>query len=186
MAFPLETTRLILRGFEDRDTATFARYRSDPQVARYQGWEAPYSLAQAARFVEEMKTLQPGIPGRWYQIALEHKHSRKLIGDCAFQILMEDQRQAEFGITLARAYQGQGYAAEAITCLLDYLFNRLTLHRVRANCDPANTASARLLERLGMRHEGRFIESLWLKGQWCDEDWYAILGREWQARKAAS
>ncbi len=183
MPLILETPRLFLRTFEDRDTAIFASYRSDPEIARYQGWEAPYSLEQAARFVAEMKSLQPGIPGRWYQIAIENKSSREFIGDCAFQILLEDQRQAEIGFTLARAYQGQGYATEAATHLLEYLFTNLTIHRVRANCDPENKASARLLERLGMRHEGHFIESLWLKGRWYDEDWYAILRREWRLRR---
>jgi len=47
--------------------------------------------------------------------------------------------------------------------------------------DPENTASGRLLRKVGMRHEGRFVESLWFKGGWASEDWYAILRQEWQA-----
>lgn len=180
MTLHLETPRLIMRPFEDRDTEAFSRYRSDPEVARYQGWEAPYSLEQAARFIQDLQSLHPGTPGNWYQIAIQRKDDGILAGDCAFQILLEDSRQAEIGITLAREYQGQGYAHEAAACLLNYLFQEHQLHRVRANCDPENTASARLLERLGMRHEGRFIESLWLKGRYYDEDWYAILRCEWE------
>jgi RimJ/RimL family protein N-acetyltransferase len=182
MTLPLDTARLILRAFADADTEPFARYRSDPEVARYQGWEAPYSLEQAASFVAEMKSTRPGIPGRWFQFAISRKDGGELIGDCGFVILLEDQRQAEIGFTLARAHQGQGYAGEAVLCMLDYLFRVFDLHRVRANCDPENHASARLLARLGLRHEGRFIESLWLKGRWCDEDWYAILRQEWKNR----
>jgi RimJ/RimL family protein N-acetyltransferase len=183
MALTFETDRLNLRPFEDRDAQAFSDYRSDPEVARYQGWEAPYSLKQAAAFVAEMKAAHPGMPGRWYQLAIERKCSGETIGDCAFQILMEDPRQAEVGFTLARPYQGQGFATEALTRLLDYLFLDLELHRVRANIDPENRASARLLERVGMRHEGHFIDSLWLKGSWCSEDWYAILRREWLAAR---
>ncbi len=179
MPLPLETRRLILRPFADCDIVPFAHYRSDAEVARYQGWEAPYPLHQAAIFVAEMKSARPGIPGRWFQLAFVPKDGGELIGDCGFQILLEDPRQAESGFTLAPAYQHQGYASEAIHCLLDYLFTEFDLHRVRANCDPENHASARLLERLGMRHEGRFLQSLWLKGRWCDEDWYAILRSEW-------
>ena len=180
--FPLETPRLILRPFEDRDAAPFALYRSDPEVARYQGWEAPFSLEQAAQFVAEEKSKTPGEPGQWVQLAMELKSTGEMIGDCAFYRLSEDPRQAEIGFTLARAFQGQGYAAEAVTRLLDYLFGGLGLHRVRANCDPENTSSARLLERVGMRHEGRFVESLWFKGRWAGEDWYAVLKREWEKR----
>jgi RimJ/RimL family protein N-acetyltransferase len=183
MSLGFETPRLILRPFEHSDAQAFARYRSDPEVARYQGWEAPYSPAQATRFIDEMKSTQPGSPGDWYQLAMELKSSRKLIGDCALQVLREDAHQAEIAFTLARTYQGQGFASEAVARLLDYLFKDLDLHRVRANIDPQNTASARLLERLGFRHEGRFIESLWLKGAWCDEDCYALLQREWAARQ---
>jgi RimJ/RimL family protein N-acetyltransferase len=132
-----------------------------------------------------MNTAYPGAAGEWYQLALELKSSGDMVGDVGFQVLKEDHHQAEIGFTLDRAYQGQGYAGEAVRRLLVYLFEELALHRVRANCDPENTASSRLLERVGMRHEGRFVESLWFKGRWASEDWYAILRREWQARANA-
>jgi RimJ/RimL family protein N-acetyltransferase len=177
----LETPRLVLRPFEERDILPFAAYRSDPEVARYQGWETPYSPERAARFVAEMIRARPGTPGEWYQAAIELKAGEEMIGDCAFCV-SADGRQAEIGYTLARRFQGQGYASEALTRLLDYLFFDLNLHRVHANLDPQNTPSARLLERLGFRLEGRFVESLWFKGGWADEAWYAILQREWLAR----
>ena len=101
-----------------------------------------------------------------------------MIGDCGFFLLTEDEQQAEIGFTLASPFHGQGFASEAVSRLLDYLFDGLNLHRVRANCDPRNTSSIHLLERAGMRHEGRFIASLWFKGEWVDEDWFAILRNE--------
>jgi RimJ/RimL family protein N-acetyltransferase len=180
---PLQTSRLILRRFEERDIQPFSAYRSDPQVAKYQGWEAPFGLDSAARFVHEMMSRTPGEPGQWYQIAMELKASGEMIGDCAFQRLAEDHAQAEIGFTLARRYQGQGYATEAVGRLVDYLFQDLGLHRVRANCDPDNLASSELLKKVGMRYEGRFVESLWFKGAWADEEWYAMLDREWAARQ---
>jgi RimJ/RimL family protein N-acetyltransferase len=183
ITFHFETARLVLRAFEDRDIEPFHLYRSDAEVAKYQGWEAPYSLEQAAQFISEMKNQTPGKPGEWFQIALELKTSAEMIGDCGFVILTEDTRQAEIGFTLARSFQGHGYAAEAVTCLLDYLFGDLDLHRVRANCDPNNHSSAKLMRNIGMRYEGRFVESLWFKGSWVNEDWYAILEREWAERR---
>lgn len=183
MPFRMETPRLILRPFEERDIRAFANYRSDPEVARYQGWEAPYSLDKAQQLVSEMMARMPGEPGEWYQIAIERKTGVDLIGDVVFQRLHEDPHQAEIGFTLARSFHGQGFALEAVSALLDYLFGELGLHRVRANCDPLNEGSIRLLQKVGMRHEGRFIESLWFKGGWADEEWYALLEREWQERK---
>jgi RimJ/RimL family protein N-acetyltransferase len=176
----LETPRLILRPFQESDLEAFAAYRSDPQVARYQGWEAPYTLEQAAAFIREMQSTRPGAPGAWYQIAIERKSTPGLIGDCAFHILANEPRQAEIGFSLSSAFQGQGYATEAVRRLLDYLFGELDLQRVSAICDAENTASARLLERVGMRREGHFIENIWFKGAWGSEYAYAILQKEWK------
>lgn len=186
MPLTLETARLILRPFRETDILTFSEYRSDPEVARYQGWEAPYEPAQAAHFILSMQQVQPGTPGQWYQLALQIKPDGPMIGDCGFCVLGDSPRQAEIGYTLARPYQGQGYATEAVTRVLDYLFRGLSLHRVRANCDASNLASARLLERVGMRREAHTIESTWFKGKWGSDFWYAILRREWLARSGAA
>lgn len=174
-----ETDRLILRAFQYIDVEPFAAYRSDPEIAKFQYWDIPFTEEKAAKFIEEMKGIQPGIPGEWYQIAIELKMMHLLIGDCAFCILAEDSQQAEIGFTLARQYQGKGYATEAVRRLLDYLFGELNLHRVRAICHVDNLASAKLLKRVGMRREAEFIENIWFKGEWISEYWYGILHREW-------
>jgi RimJ/RimL family protein N-acetyltransferase len=179
MTLKLETDRLLLRPLRMSDVQVFSEYRSDPQVACFQGWTTPYTTAQARQFIKEMRVTQPGTPGKWYQLAIEIKDGRRMIGDCAYCILESDAMQAEIGFTLARQHQGQGYAGEAVHRLLDYLLIENHLHRVRANCDAENLASARLLERLGMRREAHLIESLWFKGRWSSEYWYAVLRREW-------
>lgn len=180
MSLKLETTRLILRTFEERDIQPFSTYRSDPDIAKYQGWETPYSLEQAAEFTSEMCAKKPGEPGQWYQLAIELKFSGQMIGDCTFH-LFEDGKRAEVGMTIARPHQGNGYASEAVDRMVDYLFEQLNLHRVCANIDPRNTASICVMTKLGFRHEGLFRQSMWLKGEWVDEDWYAILREEWLA-----
>ena len=87
MSLVLETERLIMRAFQDKDILDFAEYRSDPDVAQYQGWDAPYSVEKAAEFIAENKVICPGTPGEWHQIALELKDGGNLIGDCVFHIL---------------------------------------------------------------------------------------------------
>jgi RimJ/RimL family protein N-acetyltransferase len=178
----LETARLVLRPFRHEDLPTFVAYRSDPEVARYQSWEAPYPEKLAREFLEELDTTKPGARGEWYQLAIELKDNGEMIGDCAFCVLEEDARQAEIGFTLATAYQGRGYAAEGVARLLDYLFDDLSLHRVRANCDADNERSWKLLERLGLRREAHLVEAAWFKGRWSSEYWYAVLRREWEVR----
>jgi RimJ/RimL family protein N-acetyltransferase len=83
---------------------------------------------------------------------------------------------------LAAAYHGNGYGVEAVTELVRYLFNDLKMHRVIANCDPENHSAYHLLEKVGFRREGHFTESLWFKGCWASEYWYAILNHEWKVK----
>lgn len=178
----LESSRLRLRAFQESDLVAFAAYRSDPEIARYQSWNTPYSLAQAIAFWQAMQVAPLGTPGIWYQLAVERQAHPGIIGDCAFQILADDHRQAHIGFTFARQFQKQGYATETVHCLLNYLFGERRLHRVSAICDADNLASAKLLERVGMRREAHLIENIWFKGAWGNEYIYALLDREWRAQ----
>ncbi len=174
----IETPRLRLRSFTEADLPAFIAYRNDPLVARYQSWEG-ISEAEASAFLQEQKEIQPGIPGQGMQIAIEYKETGELVGDCYFLIQEQDEQQAEIGYTLARAHQRHGFATEAVSGLLTYVFVRLRLHRISAITDCENGASVALLERLGMRREGHFLQNVWFKGKWGDEYLYAILKEEW-------
>jgi len=181
----IETSRLRLRHFRDTDLVLFMAYRNDPEVARYQGWEGT-SEPEARAFIQEQKEVQPGMPGQWFQIAVELKETGMLVGDCALKIEEHDERQAEIGYTLSRAYQGRGIASEAVSCVLEYAFVTLGLHRVIAITDCENVASVALLERLGLRCEGHFRQNVWLKGKWRDEFLYALLQEEWRSARCTN
>lgn len=184
MTLILETPRLILRPFSDADIEPFLAYRNDPQVYRYQGWETPYLRADGLEFILKMKDAIPGTPGEWLQLAIERKDQAGLIGDMAFHVTRSNPRMAYLGYSLARSAWGQGFASEAASKTLDYLFRVLDLHRVVADCDVDNAASIRLLERLGFRREAHYLESFWLveSGSWGSEYLYAMLQREWLLR----
>lgn len=176
----IQTERLALREFEPEDAERFSTYRSDPEIARFQSWDAPYSLEQAQRFIEELRGQEPGRPGEWHQIAVILRDTAELIGDCAFCVMAEDPQQAEIGFTLAHRFQGRGYATEAVAALLGHLFQDRRLHRVRAICDVDNRRSIALLERLRFRREGHFVSHVQFKGRWASEYWYGMLRDEWE------
>lgn len=175
----LSSERLVIRRFRPDDASAFATYRSDPEVARYQAWDCPFSLAQAERFIESVRNHAPGAPGSWFQFAVAIPPSGPLIGDCALRATRNDTRQAELGFTFATTYQGQGYASEAVATVLQYAFGTLALHRVFAITDVRNGAAHRLLERLRFRREGHLLHSSWFKGEWNSEFLYAQLQEEW-------
>ncbi len=178
----LESERLILRRFRDSDLAPFVAYRNDPEVARYQSWDS-FDEREARAFIREMASVQPGVPGEWFQFAVESKEARELVGDCALQIDGQEPYRAELGFTLAREHQGKGFASEAVSCLLDYAFASLELHRIFAIADCRNKPSWTLLERVGLRQEGHFLENVWFKGEWSDEYLYAVLKDEWLRKR---
>ena len=178
----LPAGRLRLRRFRGADALALAAYRSDPEVARLQGWGESYSLAESERFIASLERAAPGTPGAWFQFAVALADSDELIGDCALRCGRHEPRQAELGFTLARAHQGRGYAREAVARLLDYAFGELGLHRVVSITDERNVAAQRLLDALGFRREGRFVECTWFRGTWATELLYAVLRAEWARR----
>lgn len=91
-----------------------------------------------------------------------------------------DNHEGWSGYCLNRNFWGKGYATETAKVLLRFGFDQLNLHRIFATCDPANIASAHVLEKIGMQLEGHLREHKWAKGKWCDSLLYAILDYEWK------
>ena len=178
MAFILEAKRLRIRQFQDSDLESFLAYRNDPDVARYQGWDVPFSREKALEFVAEMKGKDPNVQGEWFQAAIEESSTGEMVGDTAY-FLKKDDPPAYIGCTIARPHWRKGFGIEAARRLLDYLFAELDLHRVIAITDVENVPSFSVLDRLGFRREGHFVENLMFKGQWASEYHYAMLKREW-------
>jgi RimJ/RimL family protein N-acetyltransferase len=177
-----ETRRLLARSFTTTDVEAFVGYRADPDVARYQSW-SDFTLERGSDFVESLRGATPGVPGEWFQFALQEQSSGALVGDLALRVDADEPRQAEVGFTLAPAHQGKGYATEALEALLEYAFDSFGLHRVVAVTDALNAPAAALLERVGLRREGHFIENIFFKGAWGSEFLFAVLDREWSARR---
>jgi RimJ/RimL family protein N-acetyltransferase len=105
---PLESPRLVLRRFAADDIPAFVAYRNDPEVARYQGWEA-CNVEEATALVG--KAGEPLTPGEWFQIAFALRDSDALVGDCGLKVHESEPRHATIGITVASAYQGRGLAS---------------------------------------------------------------------------
>ncbi|MEW9570662.1 GNAT family N-acetyltransferase [Rhodanobacter sp. Si-c] len=176
----LETARLRLDALREGDADALFRYRADPAVCRYQGWR-PATLADAERFIGSQSATTAPVQCQWFQRAIRHRDDGTLIGDVGFCLA---DGQAEFGITLAPAVQGHGFAREVLQALFGWLFGRLEVHRVYASVDPRNAPSVALLQAMGMRKEAHFRESLLLHGEWVDDVVFGLLASEWPGEGA--
>lgn len=174
---PIETPRLILRDFKKSDLKAVHAYSSLEEVARYLVW-GPNSLVQSKQAIEGFIDDQRMRPREIFDVAVTLKPKREVIGGAGVRIIDRDNLTGEIGYTLHPDYWGFGLATEATRALLDAGFNELGLQRIIAHCDQRNKASARVMERLGMRREGAFRASKVIHGQWRDEYLYAILAED--------
>lgn len=170
------TDRLLLREFEEDDWPAFHAIESLPEVARYQSFE-PRTEEESRAYIQRARESAAEDPRLTYDLAVLAADDR-LIGRCGLG-LASPPTEAMLWYTLHPAHWGQGYTTEAARALVGFGFRELGLHRVWADCDPANPGSWRVLEKLGLRREGHLRENVWADGAWADSYIYAILAREW-------
>lgn len=182
---PLRTERLLLRTIVADDRAAIGAYCADPEVTRY----LPFGALDDEGLDQRMERLVAGTAptevGEALLLAVEHEGV--LVGDLMLRLSAAhgpDQPPsiAELGWVFSPSYAGRGFATEAARALVDLAFEHYPLHRLMARLDPRNTASARLCERLGMRHEAHTREDYPdREGGWSDTAVYGLLRREWEA-----
>ena len=193
----METTRLIIRPFTAADADDLYAYLSREEVVRYEPYP-PFTREQAA----EEAARRANDPN-FYAVVLKETPSDSLpaassLGEGAMGCVIGNLYFAhgdfdtwELGYVFHDAYWGRGYAAEACRALLAEGFGSGKVRRVIAMCNPENTASWRLMERLGMRRESHLRKNIWFfrdengRPIWQDTYEYAILREEWEEQAKA-
>ena len=183
--YPLRTSRLNLRPHRDDDLDDLLRFHGDPEVVRYIPW--PVRDRAATQAALQAKTAQGSLtaPGQWLVLAIELAETGRVIGEVLLKWSSDEHRQGELGFALGRDSQGQGLAAEAALEVLRLGFEELGLHRICAVCIEENTASARLLERLGFTREARLVDNVHFKGRWATQLVYALTEATWRGGSPA-
>ncbi len=177
---PIRTERLILRELAAEDWRPTLALRSDPEVMRYMG--LPRETEEETRaFVARCVASQPDEPRRWLPLSIVLRADERVIGGCGLTMSSNVAGEADVGYLLERASWGKGYATEALRALLGVGFENMGAHRIVANCAVENAASARVLDKVGMRREGLLRQQVWTGERWRDCHLYAILEDEWRA-----
>lgn len=178
----LETPRLILREFIEDDWTAMSAYWHDPRYRRYY---PDYEDTDA--FIRDLVaifvTAQSDKPRYRFQLAVTLREDGRFIGNCGIRVNNPVLREANIGYEIDPDLWGQGLATEAATAILTFGFGELNMHRVWAECVADNAGSARVLTKVGMRQEARFVEHQWYRERWWDTLIFAILDREWRERQ---
>lgn len=173
------TARMLLRPYRRDDIDAFYDLHRRPDVARHLPWE-PRDEQASRQALERHLTMTLVADGDGATLAGFDRGSGRLVGEFVLFLRSVEHRGGEIGYVLHPDFWRRGLATEGSRHLLRLAFVDLDLHRVVGRLDPRNRASARVLTRLGMRHEAHLVENEWVKGEWGDEDRYGLLRREWE------
>ncbi len=178
----LETERLILRDFVKDDWHAVLEYQTDPLYLRYNKWteRTPQAVQEFVGWFLDQQVQTPRIE---FQLAVVLRSNNQLIGNCDVRMGKADDVEANIGYELDPQYWNYGYATEAAHAVVDFGFQHFGVHRIWADLVADNVGSAHVLEKLGMKLEGRLREKGYFKGRWWDALIYAILVDEWEMHK---
>ena len=177
----LETSRLTMRKILPSDCADMYDYSHRPETSRYLLWSPHANLRYTKKYISFLQGAYRN--ETFYDFALVDKESGKMIGTCGFTSFDLQNNSAEIGYVLHPDFWGKGLAKEAVMRLMTFGFAELRLHRLTAKIMTENSASKRVAEKCGMRHEATHVESMLIKGAYETIDEYAILAKEFYGKK---
>jgi len=175
----IATPHLLLREYRDEDWEDVLAYQSDPRYLRYYAWTgrtAPEVRTFLGQFLEQQREH----PRTKYQLAITLLPDPRVVGSCGIRLSAPGAHEGEIGYEVAPRHWGRGFGTEAARAMVRFGFAELGLHRISSWCVADNLASARVLEKVGMRLEGRLRHKERYKGRWWDTLLYAILEDEWR------
>ena len=148
-----ETERLVVRQLRPDDLDDFAALTGDPRVVRYMDDRRPLSRERTRQWIDI--SLANYRERGWGCFGVAAKPGDRLIGFAGFARPPERPGVVELIYAFAPETWGRGYATEVAGALVAFGFDRCGLTRIEATVDPANEASKRVLEKIGMTYEGR-------------------------------
>ncbi|VTR91819.1 gcn5 family n-acetyltransferase : Acetyltransferase (GNAT) domain protein OS=Bacteriovorax sp. BAL6_X GN=M902_0378 PE=4 SV=1: Acetyltransf_3 [Gemmata massiliana] len=174
----LTTERLTLRAFTEDDAQPLFEHARNPNVARFTLWDAHRTVADTMLFLRDYAVLRylEGMPEPYAITVPPDPHP---IGACGCFWAAKLHQTMELGYWIAEPFWGKGYVVEACRAVLDHVFAEHEPERVQARVIDGNTASERVLTKLGFRHEGVLRHALLRRGNFEDVRMYSVLRDEW-------
>ena len=173
----LETENLTLRKMTLDDAEDIFAFCQDVQVFEFLGGRPHAHLEETRNFIKTITEKYERKEGIFW--GLFHKKHGKLIGDCGFIYWRRDQKRAELDYLLSRKYWNQALMTEAVKEIIRFGFENMDLDRIEAICEPANIASARVMEKAGMQFEGVLRNYIQHGGKPLDMKMHSIIRKDW-------
>jgi [ribosomal protein S5]-alanine N-acetyltransferase len=169
----LETDRLRLRPLQDKDAEALFALRSNPVSMQYIARPIAKTMQDIEELMQKIRQVQQDKKGFWWGITLNDMDT--IIGNIGIFNIDADNYRAEIGYMLLPDYFEKGIMHEVLCTIVPFGFKELALHSIYANIDPANIASAKLLEKNNFLKEAFFKENYYFDGKFLDTIVYSKL-----------
>ena len=176
--FPsLTTNRLLLRQIQPADAEDLYVTFSDEEAMQFYGHEPHRSIDETRALIDQIQARYARREAIRWGITL--KGEEHVIGSCGFHHFDVGFHRAETGYELQRTFWGQGLMSEAVSAILTYGFDFMSLQRVEAIIDIVNERSKGLLLKLGFSYEGNLRQRYFFRDQFEDEHYFGLIRDEW-------
>ena len=174
----IKSDRLMLKELKQKDLDFMYKMASEPLVYLYDSDEEPPSEKQIyEKYMKKISKMKEDVD-KHFIFLINLLPEEVPIGEVHIQLNWEAHREWEIGYVLHTDYWGSGYASEAVKLVFKYIFENLNAHKVVGFCNANNKNSSNLMERVGMKRDGRLREGILWHKEWCDEFVYSILEKE--------
>lgn len=172
--------RLRLRDKEDLDFV-YEFWNNVDWYGRYEAIQPQMSKIELAKRIENPHESAFNEVVQWTWFIIEKKDGTKI--GAIIHFLVQPAGRVEVGYALVPGERGKGYGTEALQMMVDYLFLAKNIERIEATTDTRNSASQRILEKVGFKREGIIRKSGFCRNEWVDDCLYGILREEWKEPK---
>ncbi|MDR3262732.1 MAG: GNAT family N-acetyltransferase [Clostridiales bacterium] len=169
----LKTDRLILRAYAFQDAVDIFEYAGDPETTLYTTFDTHKCIYDTVDFLSNMRIRYENKTA--YDYAIVSKENGKVIGGGGVMNTSKFPHTAEIGYILNKKYWGNGYAVEAMSAVIDYLFETLHIHRIEARHFAENERSGRVMQKLGMTYEGMQVDAAYERERYHSVKYYALI-----------
>ncbi len=178
----INTERLILRPISESDALDIYKNVKEYDIAKWTiNIPHPYPKDGAIKFIKQAKELMK--KGLSYELAIQIESTKEVVGVISLMKVDRRHKNAELGYWVAKKFWNRGIATEAATKVMEFGFQVLNLERIYAKCFHNNKASRKVMEKIGMKNEGKFRHEVFKENKFIDTLYYGILKEDWKEHR---
>lgn len=173
----IESARLLMRKLRIDDATDMFEWAKDVNVTQFLSWEPHKTVDDSRRYIQ--KLIEGYARQEFAGWGVEYKPEKKLVGAFRAYNFVPQHQRAEISAAVNRRYQSRGVMTEVIDLFFNFAFQELPINRIEGIILTENTASQRMVAKLGMTYEGDLKQYYYIRGVYRDCKLFRMLREEY-------